>query len=218
MCRNAFLCVPGEEDLRLRSGAAARSRSVGANPDGLALDRPLGHAPTPVRDQELMTLQAKLSTACQIGKTGDIRRHPLCANASERVAGDWQSGSTTNHSMEARTTMMIRNIPYKYSVDELAAEIEESGFEGMFDLVYLPMIAKLLGNRGFAFVDFISPSAACEFQRLFSKHRFSQHQEQFSKAASVSYAQKQGFSTYNDMFLKGGAAAKSGLLTRGFHP
>jgi len=208
--RNTFLCLLDEEDLRVRSKATGRSKSVGANPDSPVPDQRPDKTSTTIHDQELMTLWARLSTACQIGETGDIRRHPLCARPSERAAGDCQSG--------ARTTMMIRNIPYKYSVDELAAEIEDSGFQGMFDLVYLPLLAKSLGNRGFAFVNFTSPTAACEFQHLFSKRRFSQHQEQFSKAASVSYAQKQGLSSYNHMFLKGGAPAKPGLVTRGFHP
>jgi len=197
MCRNTFLCVLDEEELHVRSKATARSKSLGAIPKGAVLGQQPDQTSTTVGDQELM---------------------PLPARASERVAIDCQSGSPTNHSMEDRTTVMIRNVPYKYTVDELSAEIEESGFQGMFDLVYLPMLAKCLGSRGYAFVNFISSAAAGDFQCRFSKHRFNQHQEQFRKPASVSYAQKQGFSPYSHMFLEGRAGAKPGLLIRRSQP
>jgi len=218
VCKNTFLCVLDENDFHVRSKATSRSKSVGASPNSAVLGQGPDHISTPVGDHELMQLWAKLSKACQLGATGDIPRHPLCACASERAASDCQSGSATNHSMEARTTVMIRNIPYKYSVDELAAEIEESGFQGMFDLVYLPMLANRLSNCGYAFANFTSPAAASEFRSIFSKHRFNQHHDKFSKHTSVSYAKNQGFSAYNHMFWKKEAPARNGLLIKRSQP
>jgi len=212
MCRNTFLCVLDEEDLHVRSKATARSKSVGASPSSSVLGRQPDHILTAVDDHELTQLWAKLSRACQLGKTGDIPRHPLSGPANESTPSDCQSGSATNDSMEAKTTLMIRNIPYEYSVDELVAEIEESGFQGVLDLVYLPM--HQTGNRGYAFANFTSPAAACGFQSSFSKHRFNQHQEQFRKAASVSYARKQGFSSYSHMCCKEGFHAGHDVVIR----
>eukprot|EP00605_Chrysophyceae_sp_TOSAG23-4_P002942 GSChrysophyteH1.ASY1.ANO1.3240.1 assembled CDS len=52
-----------------------------------------------------------------------------------------------------RTTLMIKNIPNKYSKDMLLAEIEQS-HSGTYDFFYLPIDQKKLCNTGYAFINF----------------------------------------------------------------
>jgi len=56
---------------------------------------------------------------------------------------------------DKRTTVMIRNIPIKYSDDMLLKELEE--FKGKYNCLYLPFDYEKNGNRGYAFINFLHP-------------------------------------------------------------
>ena len=49
------------------------------------------------------------------------------------------------------TTMMLRNIPNKYTQNSLLQEINDLGFVGSFDFFYLPMDVHNRSNVGYAF-------------------------------------------------------------------
>merc|ERR1712048_454185 len=55
------------------------------------------------------------------------------------------------------TTMMIRNIPRRYSQEHLLMDLQELGFEGTFDFLYIPMDKTTTACVGYAFVNFIDP-------------------------------------------------------------
>ena len=57
---------------------------------------------------------------------------------------------------DKRTTIMIRHIPNKYTIELLMQEIN-SNFEGKYDVLYLPMDFLHNSNLGFAFINFIDP-------------------------------------------------------------
>ncbi|CAJ1368930.1 unnamed protein product, partial [Effrenium voratum] len=61
------------------------------------------------------------------------------------------------------TTVMIRNVPSRYTQQKLMREINSLGFLGQYDFFYLPVQPHGRGNRGFAFVNFICPEAAERF-------------------------------------------------------
>ena len=56
---------------------------------------------------------------------------------------------------DTRTTIMIRNIPIKYSDKMLINELEE--FKDKFDCIYMPYDQEKCGNKGYAFINFIHP-------------------------------------------------------------
>lgn len=91
------------------------------------------------------------------------------------------------------TTMMIRNIPNRYSQRELIRELETLGFAGTFDFFYAPIDAGTLGNVGYAFVNFIDPAWAAKCNRMINGYPFRRHQQKHrKKVASVSVAHLQG--------------------------
>lgn len=69
------------------------------------------------------------------------------------------------------TTLMIRNLPYSVTCEELLQAVDASGFASLYSFVYLPH--KIVGNRnlGFAFINFVNADAATQFQSEWHKSR-----------------------------------------------
>merc|ERR1712217_389253 len=57
--------------------------------------------------------------------------------------------------------------PNNYTIDEFENLLNESGFQGRYDVEYLPMDMKKDANYGYAFINFISRGDALEFSRSF---------------------------------------------------
>ena len=71
---------------------------------------------------------------------------------------------------DTRTTVMIRNIPIKYSDKMLLKELEE--FNGKFDCVYMPYDYENSGNKGYAFINFIHPLHILLFHDKFQNKKW----------------------------------------------
>lgn len=65
------------------------------------------------------------------------------------------------------TTMMIRNIPAQFTMWRFVNEIDNQGFEGLYDYYYQPMDYQTRSQRDFAFVNFVSANIAETFRILF---------------------------------------------------
>jgi len=90
------------------------------------------------------------------------------------------------------TTLMIRNIPNRYSQRDLIAELEDMGFGGKFNFLYIPLDKGTMANVGYAFVNFIDKEWAASCMEAFQEHRFKRHRKTSGKIASVSAAHLQG--------------------------
>jgi hypothetical protein len=91
------------------------------------------------------------------------------------------------------TTLMLRNIPNRYTQQELIAELEMLGFgSGTFDFFYLPVDNGTMSSVGYAFVNFINPDVAQKCMAVFQGHRFRKHGLTSGKIASASVAHIQG--------------------------
>jgi RNA recognition motif-containing protein len=71
-----------------------------------------------------------------------------------------------------RTTVMIRNIPCRYTQEQLYKEMREYGF--LFNFMYLPPARHSPGNLGYAFANFLCSDAAQRFIPEFAGHAFKQ--------------------------------------------
>jgi hypothetical protein len=67
---------------------------------------------------------------------------------------------------EMRTTVMIRNLPIKYTDQLLEKELKN--FDGKFDCMYMPYDFDNQGNKGYAFVNFKSPYNILLFYDMFN--------------------------------------------------
>merc|ERR1712066_1035458 len=65
-----------------------------------------------------------------------------------------------------RTTVMMRNIPLEYSRADLLGLIDQQGFSGLYDLVYLPVDFRTELNQGYAFINFTT----AENTEMFRSH------------------------------------------------
>jgi hypothetical protein len=65
------------------------------------------------------------------------------------------------------TTVVLRNIPRKYTQDELMSEINGAGFQGCFDFLYIPMDLRSRVNAGFAVCNFGGRATAARFRETF---------------------------------------------------
>ena len=64
-----------------------------------------------------------------------------------------------------RTTVMIRNIPIKYTEETLIQDLCE--FKGKYDCLYMPYDYEKKGNKGYAFINFVNPLHILYFHEKF---------------------------------------------------
>jgi len=89
------------------------------------------------------------------------------------------------------TTVMVRHVPSKYTQRKLMRDINSLGFLGTYDFFFLPMDARSHSNRGFVFVNLLSPEAAEDFYKTFHNGRLPHFSSE--KALAVLPADLQGF-------------------------
>ncbi|CAE7815270.1 ML4, partial [Symbiodinium sp. CCMP2456] len=58
-----------------------------------------------------------------------------------------------------RTTVMLRNIPNNYTREMFLALLDDNGFAGRYDFVYVPCDFRRQANLGYAFVNLVDASA-----------------------------------------------------------
>lgn len=90
---------------------------------------------------------------------------------------------------DTRTTLMIKNIPNKYTSKMLLAAIDES-HSGTYDFVYLPIDFKNKCNVGYAFINMVSPSHIISFYEAFNGKKWEKFNSE--KVATLAYARIQG--------------------------
>ncbi|KAF8391130.1 hypothetical protein HHK36_023431 [Tetracentron sinense] len=90
---------------------------------------------------------------------------------------------------DMRTTLMIKNIPNKYTSKMLLVAIDEN-HKGTYDFLYLPIDFKNKCNVGYAFINMVSPSHIIPFYQAFNGKKWEKFNSE--KVASLAYARIQG--------------------------
>ncbi|CAK0824975.1 unnamed protein product [Prorocentrum cordatum] len=101
--------------------------------------------------------------------------------AQDGVPADW--GDTL--------TVMMRNLPNKFSQQMLLEEINLAGFAGTYDFLYLPIDPDTKANRGYAFINFVGPAQSWMFRSYFEGRRIGNFNS--GKVITVMPATLQGF-------------------------
>ncbi|XP_078441646.1 protein MEI2-like 4 [Wolffia australiana] len=90
---------------------------------------------------------------------------------------------------DSRTTLMIKNIPNKYTSKMLLASIDER-HRGTYDFIYLPIDFKNKCNVGYAFINMVDPLQIIPFFQTFNGKKWEKFNSE--KVASLAYARIQG--------------------------
>ncbi|XP_042434787.1 protein MEI2-like 2 [Zingiber officinale] len=90
---------------------------------------------------------------------------------------------------DTRTTIMIKNIPNKYTSKMLLGAIDET-HKGTYDFLYLPIDFKNKCNVGYAFINMLSPAGIISFYKAFNGKKWEKFNSE--KVASLAYARIQG--------------------------
>eukprot|EP00892_Ulva_mutabilis_P001960 jgi/Ulvmu1/11765/UM008_0179.1 len=91
--------------------------------------------------------------------------------------------------LDARTTLMIRNIPNKYTQKVLMQTIDDGGFFGKYDFFYLPIDFKNHCNVGYSFINMASTDAVLAFYDRFHNQGWERFNSE--KRCCVAYARIQ---------------------------
>mmetsp|Transcript_10789 Transcript_10789/g.25901 ORF Transcript_10789/g.25901 Transcript_10789/m.25901 type:complete len:955 (-) Transcript_10789:111-2975(-) len=92
---------------------------------------------------------------------------------------------------DSRTSLMVRNIPNKYTQQMLLSEFAENGHgPGVIDFFYLPIDFKNRCNRGYAFINFVN----CQDILAFHRRYYGKQWRTFNsdKICDITYARIQG--------------------------
>ena len=90
---------------------------------------------------------------------------------------------------DKRTTLMIRNIPNKYTLHNLVDEISLS-FLGKYDYINLPIDYERKLNLGYAFINFVDPLHIVLFFDNYNHKKWLKYRS--DKKIELNYAEKQG--------------------------
>ena len=89
---------------------------------------------------------------------------------------------------DTRTTVMIRNIPIKYTDEILNEALVE--FHGKYDCLYMPYDYEKNGNKGYAFINFVNPLHILYFYEKFNGKKWLHFES--SKICELNCAHFQG--------------------------
>lgn len=69
------------------------------------------------------------------------------------------------------TTVMLRNIPNKYTQPTILQALDAKGFRGLYNFFYSPIDYKNACNMGYAFINFVDHAAALKFLTVFKGYQ-----------------------------------------------
>jgi len=96
------------------------------------------------------------------------------------------------------TTLIVKNVPYGVTRDELIDAMNGEGFEGAYDYVYLPVDFMTHQSKGYAFVNFASNELANSFIGAFSG--FTKWPIRCRKLCTITWCAIQGFQANVDRY------------------
>lgn len=73
-----------------------------------------------------------------------------------------QAREATQSDGNRRTTLVFKNLSFRYTQEELKDTLDDQGFHGKFDFVYTPRSTTMKTNLGFAFVNFRTAESAAQ--------------------------------------------------------
>lgn len=111
-----------------------------------------------------------MPAAMRLGMFEDFTDEPLVSEGMAAVGGSRSSKASKKKEEDEEsnfTTVMLRNIPNKYTRQMLIDQLHRAGFVGDIDYLYLPTDFANRCNVGYCFVNFRTSSARARFCSVF---------------------------------------------------
>jgi hypothetical protein len=112
---------------------------------------------------------------------------------------------------ESRTTLILKNIPNKYTQSMLLNELD-AVVKGEYDLFYLPVDFGTNCNMGYAFINMVNPLSVISVHEAFNGKKWSMFKS--SKVCTVNYARIQGLEALTKKLTHSKAMTKVHFLYR----
>lgn len=143
------------------------------------------------------------SSSCPPLSSSDCLRFCLFSRTVSSVSTEADipafSPSSSPDPPHAITTLMIRNIPTRFTSLSFLELMEISGYSETFDFFYLPMDFKTGKNMGYAFLNFIVPQFAQHFTNQFNNTRLAAFTSSV-KILQISPSRRQGLVNNVELF------------------
>ncbi|KAI9079639.1 hypothetical protein K1719_038260 [Acacia pycnantha] len=135
-----------------------------------------------------MTSMSKLDPNERMRNLYPLRKSEANSNNADKKQYELDLGGIMRGE-DSRTTLMIKNIPNKYTSKMLLAAIDEQ-CRGTYDFLYLPIDFKNKCNVGYAFINMTDPAQIIPFHQAFNGKKWEKFNSE--KVASLAYARIQG--------------------------
>mmetsp|Transcript_642 Transcript_642/g.1118 ORF Transcript_642/g.1118 Transcript_642/m.1118 type:complete len:425 (+) Transcript_642:106-1380(+) len=165
-----------------------------ASADGEGVVPPPGLAGSDKKKKKSNGATTVAELHAKLNKKGKSKAAEAAVEDVEEVEEEKVQTSSTGVLPPGCTTAMLRNIPNKYSQIMLMEQLNEDGFKGQLDFIYLPIDFKNKCNVGYAFLNFRTPEACASFA---AEYHMSNSREKLpgfnsKKVCEVSAARFQG--------------------------
>jgi len=132
-----------------------------------------------------------VSSDCEVSDTadGEAQRCDVQADVRPAAADQADPGEKPRRQKaDARTTLMLRNLPNSYSRAMFLEMLDEEGFAGDYDFVYVPIDFSRGCGLGYAFVNLARPADVPRFRAHFDG--FSGWKLRTSKVCQVTWSDR----------------------------
>eukprot|EP00439_Symbiodinium_sp_Y106_P041877 s759_g5.t1 len=119
-----------------------------------------------LQEQQRFAGVAQTEVPAPSGPEGPKTAPPLVISVSEALGTTEGSGESTPKTPK-KTTVMLRNLPNNYTRSMVLNLLNQEGFKGKFDFLYLPIDFRSKAGLGYAFVNLVEPSFVPSFWKAF---------------------------------------------------
>merc|ERR1719247_1750500 len=134
------------------------------------------------------------------GKSSRRNKNKATAEVQPQSSGASGADLAPAQGPNELTTVMLRNLPNRYTREMLRQMLDAEGFAGRYTFVYLPIDFKTHSGLGYAFVDLVSSDDALRLRTTFEV--FQRWLIQSEKVCSVGWSApaQQGLSAHVDRY------------------
>jgi hypothetical protein len=133
---------------------------------------PTPPTPLPPALKKVWESRASLGSVSTVESVGALNSPSMGSTTPLLTYQDQKDWEDANADEEVRTTLMIRNIPRKYTQRQLLADLNEAhAFMDSVNFFYLPADLGTGRNLGYCFINFIRPADAVRVKQQLHKLR-----------------------------------------------